>query len=146
MLGQEVYIHISRDLSSPNYTHAGFLGITFFMMAFLGQVLAAKVQKSEALAEQRAIDLENMGVLNEYIVQRMKSGLIVLDDEYRIRLFNEAAKQLLGLEESHNIVLKYRSPELFGYLNDWDQNDGQRIVIFRPVKGDIDIQIGRAHV
>lgn len=140
VLGQEVYIHISRDLLSPNYTHAGFLGITFFMMAFLGQVLAAKVQKSEALAEQRAIDLENMGVLNEYIVQRMQSGLIVLDDEYRIRLFNEAAKQLLGLEESHNIVLKYRSPELFAYLNDWDQKDGQRTVIFRPIKGDVDIQ------
>ena len=140
VLGQEVYIHFSRELLSPNYTHAGFLGITFFMMAFLGQVLAAKVQKSEALAEQRAIDLENMGVLNEYIVQRMQSGLIVLDDEYHIRLFNEAAKQLLGLEESHNIVLKNRSPELFGYLNDWDQNDGQRMIVFRPVKGDVDIQ------
>jgi len=140
VLGQEVYIHFSRDLSSPNYTHAGFLGITFFMMAFLGQILAAKVQESEALAKQRAIDLENLGVLNEYIVQRMQSGLIVLDDDYHIRLFNEAAKQLLGLEESHNVVLKYRAPELFAHLNDWDQKNGQRMVIFRPVKGDVEIQ------
>ena len=140
VLGQEVYIHFSRDLSSPNYTHAGFLGITFFMMAFLGQILAAKVQESEALAKQHAIDLENLGVLNEYIVQRMQSGLIVLDDDYHIRLFNEAAKQLLGLEESHNVVLKYRAPELFAHLNDWDQKNGQRMVIFRPVKGDVEIQ------
>jgi len=91
VLAQEVYVQLYRYSPLPNYTHAGFLGITFFMTAFLGQVLAAKVQKSEALAEQRAIDLENLGLLNEYIVQRMQSSLLVLDDQYQVRLLNEAA-------------------------------------------------------
>jgi len=52
VLAQEVYVQFYRYSPLPNYTHAGFLGITFFMTAFLGQVLAAKVQKSEALAAQ----------------------------------------------------------------------------------------------
>ncbi|MCK5669432.1 MAG: ATPase, partial [Gammaproteobacteria bacterium] len=92
VLGQEVYVQFFRYSPLPNYTHAGFLGVTFFMTAFLGQVLAAKVQESEELAEQRAIDLENLGLLNEYIVQRMQSGLVVLDDKNKIRLLNEAAR------------------------------------------------------
>ena len=141
VLAQEVYVQFYRFSPLPNYTHAGFLGITFFMTAFLGQVLAAKVQKSEALAEQRAIDLKNLGLLNEYIVQRMQSGLVVLDENYQIRLLNEAARHLLGLEEHrHYQRLKISAPELFEHLNDWQQKGSQRTVIFRPAKGDVDVQ------
>jgi two-component system sensor histidine kinase PilS (NtrC family) len=141
VLGQEVYVQFFRYSSLPNYTHAGFLGITFFMTAFLGQVLASKVQESEALAEQRAIDLENLGLLNEYIVQRMQSGLVVLDDNYQIRLLNESARRLLGLvEKDYHKKLERSSPELFKYLSNWGQDDGQRTVIFRPEKGDIEVQ------
>ena len=141
VLAQEVYLQFYRVSPLPNYTHAGFLGITFFMTAFLGQVLAAKVQKSEALAEQRAIDLKNLGLLNETIVQRMQSGLVVLDDNYQIRLLNEAARHLLGLDEHHHYQkLKKSAPELFECLNDWQQKGGQRTIIFRPIKGDVDVQ------
>ena len=141
VLAQEVYVQFFRYSPLPNYTHAGFLGITFFLTAFLGQVLAAKVQKSEALAEQRAIDLENLGLLNEYIVQRMQSGLVVLDENYQIRLLNEAARHLLGLDEHHHYQkLKKSTPELFECLNDWYQKGGQRTVIFRPAKGGVDVQ------
>ncbi|MCH8162982.1 MAG: hypothetical protein IIA99_02660 [Proteobacteria bacterium] len=141
VLALEVYVQFYRVSPLPNYTHAGFLGITFFMTAFLGQVLAAKVQKSEALAEQRAIDLKNLGLLNEYIVQRMQSGLVVLDEDYQIRLLNEAARHLLGLDEHHHYQkLSESAPELFEYLNGWQQKGAQRTVIFRPAKGDVDVQ------
>ncbi len=141
VLSQELYLQFFRYSPPPNYTHAGFLGITFFMTAYLGQVLAAKVQKSEALAEQRAVDLENLGLLNEYIVQRMQSGLVVLDDKYKIRLLNEAARYLLGLGEKHyQQKLEKSAPELFKCLNDWQQTEGQRTVIFRPAKGDVDVR------
>ena len=141
VLSQEVYVQFFRFSPLPNYTHAGFLGITFFVTAFLGQVLAAKVQTSEALAEQRAIDLENLGLLNEYIVQRMQSGLVVLDDNHQIRLLNEAARHLLGLDEYHPYQkLEKSAPELFECLNGWQQKGGQRTVIFRPAKGDVDVQ------
>jgi len=141
VLAQEVYLQFFRFSPLPNYTHAGFLGITFFMTAFLGQLLAAKVQKSEALAEQRAIDLKNLGVLNEYIVQRMQSGLIVLDENYQTRLLNDAARHLLILDEYHHYQnLKKIAPELFECLNEWHLKGGQRTVIFRPAKGGVEVQ------
>ncbi len=146
VLGQEVYVHLFRYSSLPNYTHAGFLGVAFFMTTFLGQALSAKMQKSEALAEKRAIDLKNLGLLNEYIVQRMRSGLIVLDGNYQIRLFNEAARYLLGLDERQSQKLKKDAPELFVYLDDWQQKGGQRTVIFRPTKGGIDVQASFARL
>ena len=141
VLGQEVYLQLIRYSPLPNYTHAGFLGVSFFMTAFLGQVLAANVQKSEALAKQRAIDLENLGLLNEHIVQRMESGLVVLDNKYQIRLLNEAAGHLLGLDDKQqHKKLEKSAPELFKSITDWDQKEGQRTVIFRSTKGDIDVR------
>jgi len=96
VLGLEIYQQFFREYFNPNYTHAGFLGVTFFITALLGHMLSARVQKSEALAEQRAIDLKEMARLNEHIVQRMQSGIIVLDRHRQIRLINHSAMMMLA--------------------------------------------------
>lgn len=139
VLGQESYMHLSGYLWSPNYTHAGLLGVTFFMTAFLGQFLATKVQKSEALAKQHAVDLEDLGVLNKYIVQRMRSGLLVLDDQYRIRLLNEAAELMLDINQTHD--LQKSIPEFFSRLVEWDAGKGSQMIMFNPPNGHADLKI-----
>lgn len=141
ILGQEVYIHLSRYPLAPNYTHAGFLGITFFITAFLGQFLGSKVQKSEALAKKHAVDLENLGLLNESIVQRMQCGLMVLDDHYHIRLLNQSAEHLLCMDNHYSKKLSESAPELFNYINNWDKKNGPRIAIYSPPKGETEIQV-----
>ena len=142
VLGQEVYLQLFRYYPPPNYTHAGLLGITFFATAILGHVLAARVEESEALVKQHAVDLESLAQLNEVIVQRMLSGIVVLDDEFRIRLLNESARHLLGLRE--NIQGKSiidTAPEIFEKLKKWHYEGGKPYVIVKPAKGDVDIQI-----
>lgn len=99
VLGEELYFWIYDYFPISNYTPAGLLGATFFTTAFLGHVFASRIHASEALAAQRSVDLRNMARLNEYIVQRMQSGILVLDGEGRIRLANDSARALLGGRE-----------------------------------------------
>jgi len=96
VLGHEAYLQLNFAFPQHNYTHAGFLGITFFLTAFIGNALAARVKESEALARQQAVDLANLARLNEHIVQHMQSGIIVLDDGLQVTLLNGAAGTLLG--------------------------------------------------
>jgi two-component system sensor histidine kinase PilS (NtrC family) len=96
VLGHEVYTQLHRFFPAPNYTHAGFLGITFFGTAIIGNVLASRVRESEALAEQRGLDLQNLARLNEHIVQHLDAGILVLDQEQRISVVNESARFLLS--------------------------------------------------
>ena len=96
VLGEELYLR-AYLVSVVNYTHAGLLGAAFFATAFLGYLLVERIRESEALADQRALDIANLSALNEHIVQRMQSGILVLDRNARVRLMNAAAKQLLGL-------------------------------------------------
>jgi len=142
VLGHEVYFQLAMYRPSPNYIHAGFLGITYFVTAFIGHALARKVELSEALALQRAVDLQNMARLNQHIVQRLQSGIIVLDDRLQIRLFNESARNLLGVKEDYSsIQLDKLAPALSDAVQDWLDGNGTGTFIIRAPGGGIDIQV-----
>jgi two-component system sensor histidine kinase PilS (NtrC family) len=142
VLGEELYAQITQAYPVTNYTHAGFLGITFFVTSFLAQALVKRAELSEALAEQRAYDLQTLAHLNEHIVQRMQSGIVVLDKKYRIHLLNLSAMTLLGLEgDAEGKSISEVAPDLFQSMIQWQQGEGERTIIIRPEEAETDIQI-----
>lgn len=123
VLGHELYIQFFDFFRTVNYIHAGILGATFFIAAIIGNFLSARVKASEALAEQRAKELGDLAELNEYIVQRMQSGILVLDDQLRVLLINESAKRMLlittrKLEEINRVTADI----LKSYITRWLEN------------------------
>lgn len=140
VLGHEVYIQLQHYNSIPNYTHAGFLGITFFATASISNALARRVAVSEALAEERAIDLGNLAILNEHIVQRLQSGIVVLDEDLNVILANESAKQLLGIEAERQVMtLGDVSQELEQMVRDWMNEPGKQSHILNAGHYKVDI-------
>lgn len=148
VLGHEVYAQFNRIFPGPNYIHAGFLGITFFITAFIVKVLAGRVEESEALAEKRAQDIEKLAQLNEHIVQRLQSGIIVLDDDFCIRLFNESAKRLLGIDKDiRDMHIGDVDQELGEATQNWKEGTGEQTVIIKPDRlgGDIQVSVIPLH-
>lgn len=90
--------HVNQA-ASANFTRAGLLGATYFTMALLAHVLYRRIRETERLAASRQVDLADLSKLNEFIIQRMSIGVLVLDERRQIRLMNEAAGQLLGLAQ-----------------------------------------------
>lgn len=86
------------DYPVASYTATGLLGAALFGSAFLASLLAEQARRSELLAAERAVDIENLSRLNEYIVQRMRSGILVLEEHGRIVHVNDAAMAMLGVE------------------------------------------------
>lgn len=141
IFAHEVYAQLSWDFYQTNYTQAGFLGIAFFVTAFISYTLASRLQQSEELAKRQAIDLEKVSSLNEHIVQRLQSGIIVLDNALNVQLVNEAASNLLNIsEDSIGKNLLTVSPELAAFVVHWKDANGDRTVTFKPTTGGIDIQ------
>ncbi|HEB77897.1 MAG TPA: PAS domain-containing protein [Methylothermaceae bacterium] len=97
VLGVELYGDWHNAFNVSHYTYAGMLGLAYFTITLLATYLAGRAEQSEALASRRQVDLVNLQKLNEFIVQHLQSGIVVLDSERRVRLFNEAAMRLLGL-------------------------------------------------
>lgn len=96
VLAVETYADLHNNFKATAYTQAGLLGASLFLTAWLAITLAQRARQSEALATRRGIDLANLAELNSLIVNRMRSGIIVVDDEAEIRLLNRAARSLLG--------------------------------------------------
>lgn len=137
ILVEQVFSQLQGSLA-PNYTQAGILGAALFAIAYLARVLSTRIRESEALAAQRGIDLANLAELNEHVIQRMQSGILVVDAENRIRLMNESAWYMLGLPAmggSASKDLRAVCPELAEQLNAWRRNDLPEPRPFTPGNG-----------
>ncbi|MDH2244564.1 ATP-binding protein [Pseudomonas sp. GD03855] len=116
------YLSINRPEASAQYVQAGALGTLCFAAAFLVQGLTRRLQVSENLARQRAEEVANLEALNALILQRMRTGIIVLDPQERVLLANQGALQLLGQDSLAGERIAPRCPELLKALQQWRGN------------------------
>lgn len=113
------YISFSTPAVAGHYLQASSLGALCFAAAVLVQALTRRLHISEALAEQRAADVDNLEELNALILQRMRTGIIVLNARRRVLLANQSALNLLGYEQLTGLVLDTYSPQLVSRLRQW---------------------------
>jgi len=140
VLADQIYELLFSPQTGSNYSQAGMLGITFFATALLGYLLAKRIRASEALAAQRGLDLASMGRLNEHIIQRMQSGVVVLDRDDRVRLLNSSATQLLGVSaDVAGRPLSTVAPQLTDLAIRWREEQAQASHMFRPESGPVDV-------
>jgi two-component system sensor histidine kinase PilS (NtrC family) len=72
----------------------------FYLVAYLSSYPSEQARKSRVELIAKQDDIIKLEALNEWIIQSMTSGLITLDDEGRILLFNPAAEALFGMPSS----------------------------------------------
>jgi two-component system sensor histidine kinase PilS (NtrC family) len=146
VLVEELYSLVIYALPAANYTQAGLLGATFFATALLGHVLSRRLRETEALAQQRGLDVRNLARLNEIIVQRMRSGIMVLDDRGYVRLANEAASGFFGQVDVQGINVHRDLPELGDQLSAWLDDAKVPSRVIRPKDGEVDVMVSFARL
>lgn len=131
------YAQIAGD-GVAKYSHAGMLGATFFATALLAQTLAKKMQQSQVLAEERGRDVAKLALLNEHIISRLQTGVLVIDAHGRVTLSNESASAMLGLSENNHDgeELKQLVPQLAKQLWNWNHH---QLGAFTPFQARVDL-------
>lgn len=81
---------------------SGMHGAGLFATALTAWYLAHRVRISESIAAHRSSELASMQRINEYIVERLHSGVIYVNSERQIHLINTAAKQFFNVQPDHN--------------------------------------------
>lgn len=126
LLGEEAIRGLDASPEVVNFTQAGILGGLFFLTVLATSLLEERIRESEALAERRGKDLANLAQLNERIVQRMQTGVVVVEDNGEVRMLNDAARIMLDLRETDgNYTLAQTSPALARSLQDWRKAPGR---------------------
>jgi two-component system sensor histidine kinase PilS (NtrC family) len=110
---------IPLNASDKALLQAALLGVGFFTETIFLQYVGHRVKTTEQLAQAQADTILDLRYLNELIVQRMRTGIIVITNEGAIRLLNDAARDLLNLQEERPFWL---SKPIFERLEVWREN------------------------
>lgn len=98
---------------------AGLYGVGAFGIAIGAALLGRWGREYKLLAERRGLDLANLGHINELIIHKLRSGVLVVDSHDRIRQMNEAAWYLLGNPPVNDRNLRTIAPPLAERLQRW---------------------------
>ncbi len=95
------------------------IGLAYFLVAALLRHVGQHMRATEELAEQRGVDLLNLEQINELIIQRMKTGVLLVDASNTILRINESAWHLVGNPAPGQRELGGAAPELSRRLYHW---------------------------
>jgi two-component system, NtrC family, sensor histidine kinase PilS len=110
--------------SDRSIIEASLFGMAYIAVAGLCAHLGRQMRETEALAEQRGVDLLNLEQVNDLIIRRMKTGVLLVDDANHILRINESAWHLIGNPSPNHRDLGQVAPELSRRLYHW-RNSGR---------------------
>jgi len=120
ILVQQIASQAAGYASIADYPLAGVMGAVVFLVAASVWPVARRLRESEAQVRRQEIDLANMAQLSQYIVQRLRESILVVDPSDRIRLINESAAEMLGDAVAvPGALLGEVSPRLLYLLTTW---------------------------
>lgn len=108
-----------RNSGSGQALQAGIYGIATFVTALGTSLLGRWGREYQLLAERRRNDLVGLEQVNDLIIRRMRSGVMVVDAELEVRQMNESAWYLLGNPPVSERRLNVIAPALVERLELW---------------------------
>jgi two-component system sensor histidine kinase PilS (NtrC family) len=106
-------------LGETNAAETAMLAVTYLGVAALCNILGRDLRESAQLAAERGAEAASLSQINDLIIRRLRSGVIVVDAGHRIRLANETAWHLLGEPSPEEKRLEVLAPPLSRYITGW---------------------------
>jgi len=132
---------------NPAFTQAGILGALIFISALLTTYIAKHLKASEQLAQDKSLELESVVQMNEHIIRKMRTGILVLANNGTILMANNAASKLLNhIHLPNRSHLNTISPSLHLRFQEWLNNSAQNHQPIPQADGLPDIQAGFSQI
>ncbi len=133
LISMEIWLDVKAGsaMPSPTLSHSGILASFILLASWLGDRWIRKASQMAKLAKRRGIDLANMSQLNQSILDRLESGILVVEKSGAIRHMNASGWALLGKPGNwRSKPLKVFAPELEKHYLHWLNTIGPRSASF----------------
>lgn len=91
----ELYLSLSLEEPPNRFLQTGLLGIILFATSLYVQTVTDRIYNAALLADQQAGAIVNLEKLNNEIIQRMRTGIVVVNQNHAIVSMNSAARNTL---------------------------------------------------
>jgi two-component system, NtrC family, sensor histidine kinase PilS len=92
----ELYLTLSLENPPGQFIQTGILGSILFATSLYIQVLTGRIYRAALLADKQASDISDLEQLNNEIIQRMRTGVVVVNSDNEIVSMNSAASSTLA--------------------------------------------------
>jgi two-component system sensor histidine kinase PilS (NtrC family) len=133
------YLTLSYPGVSQGYLQVGVLGCIYFAVAMFVQRLSVRLRQSEGLAQQQAASLASLEKVNQLIIHRMRTGIIVVGTRHKVLQANEAAAQMLGKPIIRGMDIEELAIGLAQRLRHWEETPSIRPMPFNNHSGGSEI-------
>jgi two-component system sensor histidine kinase PilS (NtrC family) len=104
ILYEEFYLGFTADTYQVDFFQAGVLGATYFATALAIESLSSRLRRSEFLSMARAAEIASLELVNRSIIQRMRTGIVVVNRDDQVQMLNQSARSLLGLARDDETI------------------------------------------
>lgn len=126
LIYSELYLTLSLENPPGQFIQTGILGALLFATSLYVQNLTSRIYDAAELADRQAGDIIDLEKLNNEIIQRMRTGVVVVNAEFDIVSMNGSARSMLLPilpSSKHSAVLWYALPDtLKEQLQLWKSN------------------------
>lgn len=137
MLLEESWRALTREADSADFVRTGIICIAFFGTAIVARLLARRIVANENLARERGRALDDQLRISERIISDMEDGVLVVDGEGRVRLFNPRAEGLLDTPLEEGIELATLSRRLADRYRVWSGQPVEMVEMLRQENGSL---------
>ena len=119
----EFYLFFLHKTELQSFFQAGILGIVFFVANILFQTLARQLRRRES-------EVFTLEQINQLVVDQMRTGVVVVGQNGKIRLINSAAEDFLRIPSKGDEIPDELPPSLGQRLELWRQRPRQNSMTF----------------
>jgi two-component system sensor histidine kinase PilS (NtrC family) len=98
-------VPVISDIPMHNATHSSLLlhSLVYFVITWLGLRQSTRAKETLTIARQQRKDIRSLTQLNEAIIDKMRTGVVVLDNDKQPVYCNRAARRLLNISTGNAI-------------------------------------------
>lgn len=116
------YLSIKDPAASSMYMQAGLLGTLCFAAAFFVQIASKRLKASEVLVREQAFTVASLEALNALVIERIQTGIIIIDENNQVLQANKAALSMLNSRKLQGANLGIYFRELLDSYHTWQKN------------------------
>lgn len=131
----EGYLYFVQPGSENYYVQAGLLGMLLFVLSLGLQYLGYRIRQKELINRQQAASIQSLQEINQQIIQRMQTGIVVVSRAGEVLNSNGSARRLLASSETAPDSMDRLPPALTQQLDLWLAEPGIRSQPFRTNPG-----------
>jgi two-component system, NtrC family, sensor histidine kinase PilS len=126
----EFYHYITTPFVEDYFVQAGLQGLLLFITALGIQTVGAKIREKDLINRRQAARIQALQQINEQIIQRMQTGIVVIDQNNLVVHCNDSARNFLAIdpEEAPSPMLPATVHSL---LQEWLENPESRNLKFK---------------